>query len=73
MLWSSLGIAVSEGIAFHREFEFAQYLDQMTERNRLAKEERSFAKLCERLGGFENVKQEYRLCTQTWRITRSCP
>ena len=69
-LWSTLGIAVSEGISFHRELEFGECLDRVGAHDRLTNEERDFVKFFDGLGGFENLRMEYHFFTETWRIVR---
>jgi hypothetical protein len=70
MLGSTLGSAVSEGIAFQREFEFQHYLYNMPDESHSTRDEKVFLKSCDRLGGFEIVRNEYSFYTQMFRVIR---
>jgi hypothetical protein len=69
MLQSQAGSAVSEGISFHREMEFLNYLKQMKQRKPTATE-RAFVKFLAKYGGAEEVFEEYEFFTRLWRIVR---
>lgn len=69
MLQTQAGSAVSEGISFHREKEFLQYLDEMKQRKPTATE-RAFLKFLSKYGGAEEVLAEYAFFTHLWRIVR---
>ncbi len=59
MLQSQAGNAVSEGLSFHREKEFLNYLNEMKQRKFLGK-----------YGGADEVFAEYGFFTHLWRIVR---
>jgi len=69
MLQSQAGSAVSEGMSFHREIEFLDYLNEMKERSPTGPE-RSFVKFLAKFGGAEEVFEEYAFFTHLWRIVR---
>lgn len=69
MLQTQAGSAVSEGISFHREKEFLNYLDEMKQRKPTAAE-RAFVKFLSKYGGAEEVLAEYGFFTHLWRIVR---
>jgi hypothetical protein len=69
-LWSIPGIAVSEGISFHRESEFMEYLDDLVENRHPTKDEEAFIKVCESQEAFDGFAKEYGFYTKTWRIIR---
>ena len=70
MLTTTLGNAVSEGIAFQRELEFLDYLNETQSGLKLNTVERKFEKSFTRLGGFKNFCKEYEFFTKAWRMTR---
>jgi hypothetical protein len=69
MLQSQAGNAVSEGISFHREKEFLDYLNKMKQRKPTARE-RAFIRFLSRYGGADEVFAEYGFFTHLWRIVR---
>ena len=69
MLQSQAGNAVSEGISFHREVEFLNYLNEMKQRKPTATE-RAFLKFLTKYGGAEEVFEEYTFFTHLWRMVR---
>ena len=69
MLQSQAGNAVSEGISFHREMEFLNYLKEMKQRKPTATE-RAFVKFLAKYGGAEEIFEEYEFFTHLWRIVR---
>lgn len=69
MLQSLAGNAVSEGLSFHREVEFLNYLDEVKQRKPTSRE-RAFAKFLAKYGGAEEVFEEYKFFTHLWRIVR---
>ena len=69
MLQSQAGNAVSEGISFHREKEFLNYLSEMKQRKPTATE-RAFIKFLGKYGGADEVFAEYGFFTHLWRIVR---
>jgi len=69
MLQSPAGNAVSEGISFHRELEFLNYLHGLKERKPTAAE-RAFVKFLKKFGGAEEIFEEYQFFTHLWRIVR---
>ena len=69
MLQSQAGNAVSEGISFHREKEFLNYLNEMKQRKPTATE-RAFVKFLSKYGGADEVFAEYGFFTHLWRIVR---
>ena len=69
MLQTQAGSAVSEGISFHREKEFLNYLDEMKQRKPTAAE-RAFVMFLSKHGGAEDVLAEYGFFTHLWRIVR---
>ena len=69
MLQSQAGSAVSEGISFHREKEFLNYLHDMSQRKPTSTE-RAFIKFLKKYGGAEEVFEEYGFFTNLWRIVR---
>jgi hypothetical protein len=69
MLQSQAGNAVSEGISFHREKEFLNYLNEMKQRKPTATE-RAFIKFLSKYGGADEVFAEYGFFTHLWRIVR---
>jgi hypothetical protein len=69
MLQSHAGSAVSEGISFHREIEFLNYLNEMKQR-KTTKTEQAFLKFLAKYGGSEEVLDEYAFFTHLWRIVR---
>jgi hypothetical protein len=69
MLQSQAGSAVSEGISFHREMGFLNYLKEMKRRKATATE-RAFVKFLVKYGGAEEVFDEYEFFTHLWRIVR---
>jgi hypothetical protein len=69
MLQSQAGNAVSEGISFHREKEFLNYLNEMKQRKPTATE-RPFVKFLSKYGGADEVFAEYGFFTHLWRIVR---
>lgn len=69
MLQSQAGGAVSEGISFHREKEFLDYLNEMKQRKPTATE-RTFIRFLSKYGGADEVFAEYRFFTHLWRIVR---
>jgi hypothetical protein len=69
MLQSQAGNAVSEGISFHREKEFLNYLSEMKQR-KLTPTERAFTKFLSKYGGADEVFAEYGFFTHLWRIVR---
>jgi len=69
MLQSQAGNAVSEGISFHREKEFLNYLNEMNKRKPTATE-RAFVKFLSKYGGADEVFGEYAFFTHLWRIVR---
>ena len=69
MLQSQAGNAVSEGVSFHRETEFLNYLNEMKQRSR-TRPERALVKFLAKYGGAEDVFEEYAFFTHLWRIVR---
>lgn len=69
MLQSPAGSAVSEGISFHREVEFLNYLDEMEQR-KPTRTEQAFIRFLARYGGEEAIFKEYKFFTHLWRIVR---
>jgi hypothetical protein len=69
MLQSQAGNAVSEGISFHREKEFLNYLNEMKQRKPTSTE-RAFVKFLSKYGGADEVFAEYGFFTHLWRIVR---
>lgn len=69
MLQSQAGNAVSEGISFHREVEFLNYLNEMKHRKPTTTE-RAFLKFLTKYGGAEEVFEEYTFFTHLWRMVR---
>jgi hypothetical protein len=69
MLQSQAGSAVSEGISFHREMGFLNYLKEMKQR-KATTTERAFMKFLVNYGGAEEVFEEYEFFTHLWRIVR---
>ena len=69
MLQSPAGSAVSEGISFHREAEFLDYLREMEQR-RPTRIEQAFTRFLARYGGAEAIFEEYNFFTHLWRIVR---
>jgi len=69
MLQSQAGNAVSEGISFHRELEFLNYLKDLKQR-KPTNMERVFIKFLAKYGGAEEVFEEYAFFTHLWRIVR---
>lgn len=69
MLQSQAGNAVSEGMSFHRETEFLNYLNEM-KRRKPTRTERTFVKFLVKYGGVEEVFDEYAFFTRLWRIVR---
>ena len=69
MLQSQAGSAVSEGISFHREMEFLNYLNEMKQRKPTGTE-RAFTSFLVKYGGAEEVFEEYEFFTHLWRIVR---
>jgi hypothetical protein len=69
MLQSQAGNAVSEGISFHREKEFLNYLSEMKQR-KPTPTERAFIKFLSKYGGADEVFAEYGFFTHLWRIVR---
>jgi len=69
MLQSHAGSAVSEGISFHREVEFLNYLNEMKQR-KATKTEQAFLKFLAKYGGSEEMLDEYAFFTHLWRIVR---
>jgi hypothetical protein len=69
MLQTQAGSAVSEGISFHREKEFLNYLNEMKQR-KPTPAERAFVKFLSKYGGAEGVLAEYGFFTHLWRIVR---
>jgi len=69
MLQSQAGNAVSEGISFHRELEFLNYLKEMKQRKATATE-RAFVKFLAKYGGADEIFEEYQFFTHLWRIVR---
>jgi hypothetical protein len=69
MLQSQAGNAVSEGISFHREMEFLNYLKEMKQRKPTTTE-RAFVKFLAKYGGAEEIFEEYEFFTHLWRIVR---
>jgi hypothetical protein len=69
MLQSQAGNAISEGISFHREKEFLNYLNEMKQR-KLTTSERAFVKFLSKYGGADEVFAEYGFFTHLWRIVR---
>ena len=70
MLDSTLGGSISEGMAFQRELEFLDYLNQVKEGMKLTASDKAFVKSWNRLGGFEEFRREYEFVTKAWRMTR---
>jgi len=69
MLQSPAGGAVSEGISFHREVEFLNYLHELKRRNPTPRE-RAFMKFLAKYGGADEVFEEYEFFTHLWRMVR---
>lgn len=69
MLQSQAGNAVSEGISFHREVEFLNYLNEMKQR-KATTSERAFLKFLAKYGGADEIFEEYTFFTHLWRIVR---
>jgi hypothetical protein len=69
MLQSQAGSAVSEGMSFHRETEFLNYLNEMKQRKPTGTE-RAFTKFLAKYGGAEEIFEEYAFFTRLWRIVR---
>lgn len=69
MLQSQAGNAVSEGISFHREKEFLNYLSEIRQR-KPTPSERAFIKFLSKYGGADEVFAEYGFFTHLWRIVR---
>ncbi len=69
MLQSPAGSAVSEGISFHREMEFLNYLYELKQRKPTPRE-RAFMKFLAKYGGADEVFEEYEFFTHLWRIVR---
>lgn len=69
MLQSQAGNAVSEGISFHREVEFLNYLNEMKQRKPTTTE-RAFLKFLAKYGGAEEIFEEYTFFTHLWRMVR---
>jgi len=69
MLQSQAGNAVSEGISFHREMEFLNYLKDLKQRKPTTKE-RAFVKFLGKYGGAEGIFEEYEFFTHLWRMVR---
>jgi hypothetical protein len=69
MLQTQAGSAVSEGISFHREKEFLNYLNEMKQRKPTATE-RAFVAFLSKYGGADEVFAEYGFFTHLWRIVR---
>jgi hypothetical protein len=69
MLQSQAGGAVSEGISFHREKEFLNYLNEMKQRKPTATEH-AFIEFLSKYGGPDDVFAEYGFFTHLWRIVR---
>ena len=69
MLQSQAGNAVSEGISFHREKEFLNYLNEMKQRKPTSTE-RAFFKFLGKYGGADEVFADYGFFTHLWRIVR---
>jgi len=70
MLNTNLGGATSEGMAFQRELEFLDYLNQVKSEMRLMPVEKEFVKSWDKLDGFETFRREYEFFTKAWRMTR---
>jgi len=69
MLQSQAGNAVSEGMSFHRETEFLNYLNEMKQRKPTGTE-RAFVRFLVKYGGAEEIFEEYKFFTSLWRIVR---
>jgi hypothetical protein len=69
MLQSQAGNAVSEGISFHREVEFLNYLNEMKQR-KATTSERAFLKFLAKYGGADEIFEEYTFFTHLWRMVR---
>ncbi len=69
MLQSQAGNAVSEGISFHREVEFLDYLNQLKQKKPTVAE-RAFLKFLTKYGGAEEIFEEYTFFTHLWRMVR---
>jgi len=69
MLQSPAGSAVSEGISFHREVEFLDYLREIGQR-KPTRTEYAFIRFLAKYGGAEAIFEEYNFFTHLWRIVR---